>query len=743
VGLICRAMTPARLFAALGLLACVLLAMGEAQAAGTAAAPAAAPAATPAPVSVGELQHLVDALQNDQQRAQLVQQLQALIAAQRGVEQKPQAQKPVGWFNTLSAQIDTISSEIVEAAAVVLDAPRLIDWFRDQASDAEARARWLGITYHLVTIFGAALLADGLVRLALRRLRARLAARTTDGLLTKLVTAVLLLMVEALPVLAFAAAAYFVLPVVRARFTSSHVAEVIVQATLTARLILAAAHVALLSAVAGDLYALGDETRNYLYIWVRRFTNWAVYGLALASATWWMGVPGAIYMLLLRGTMLVLGILSVIFVLQNRTAVADLLRGKPSGEGGGKAVPGHGWYVLRQRLADTWHVLAIIYLIGTFGTYVLNVEGGFAFVFRATLLSLVVLVAAGVIVRSVRRLSERGFAISADLKHRFPGIETRANRYLPVLTWAASIIVYVFALLALLQAWGVGTFAWFNTDTGRRITGAVVSIATVLVVALVVWEAFGSAIERYLNGVGVDGRRVARSARTRTLVPLMRTTVFIVLVTIVGLVVLSELGVNIAPLLAGAGIAGIAVGFGAQALVKDVITGLFILLEDTLAVGEMVDVGSNHVGIVEAISVRTIRLRDVGGVLHTVPFSDVTTVRNLTRDYSYFVADVGVLYATDPDQVMAVLRDVADGMCRDPDWASAIVEPLEIWGVDRFTDSAMVIRARLKTVPLRQFTVGREFNRRMKKAFDEHGIEMPASNQTHYLPVPPVPPASA
>jgi small conductance mechanosensitive channel len=261
----------------------------------------------------------------------------------------------------------------------------------------------------------------------------------------------------------------------------------------------------------------------------------------------------------------------------------------------------------------------------------------------------------------------------------------------------------------------------------------------VLFGALLIWEIFGAAVERYLNGVGVDGSRVARSARTRTLLPLLRTTVLIVLFTVVGLIVLSELGVNIAPLLAGAGIVGIAVGFGSQALVKDVITGLFILLEDTLAVGEMVDLGNNHAGIVEAISIRTIRLRDLSGTLHTVPFSDVTTVRNLTRDYSYFIADVGVLYSEDPDRVIAVLREVDEGMRRDPDWAPSIVEPLDVFGLDRFTDSAMMIRARLKTVPLRQFAVGREFNRRMKKAFDANGIEMPSANQTHYLPTPPDP----
>jgi moderate conductance mechanosensitive channel len=218
------------------------------------------------------------------------------------------------------------------------------------------------------------------------------------------------------------------------------------------------------------------------------------------------------------------------------------------------------------------------------------------------------------------------------------------------------------------------------------------------------------------------------------LLPLLRTAVFIVLFTIVTLIVLSELGVDIAPLIAGAGVVGIAVGFGSQALVKDVITGLFILLEDTLAVGEVVDVGKNHIGSVEAITIRTIRLRDMSGTVHTIPFSEVSTVRNMTRDYAYFVADVGVVYREDPDHVVAVLRKVAADLAKDPAWAPFIVEPLEVVGVDRFTDSAVVIRVRLKTVPLQQWSVGREFNRRMKKAFDANGIEMPAANQAHYLP---------
>jgi small-conductance mechanosensitive channel len=686
-----------------------------------------APAAPSAPPSTEELERLVGTLQDDQARAKLVEQLRALIAAQRGGEEKQAEETPATLLNNLSAQIDTISGEILAAAAVVVDAPRLVSWVEAQASQPETRALWIDVGIKLGVIFGAALLVEWLLRLLLRRPIARLGLRSSGSPTVQVLLLVVQFVLEALPIVAFAVVAYFVLPLVQPRLATRLVAEVIIHAILTARLILAGARVALLSPAAGMLTPLGEETRNYLYIWARRFTSWAVYGYAVAGAAWWLGVPGAIYALILRGTMLVLGGLAVIFVLQNRGAVAETLRGKP-GEANGQ-----GWRLLRQRLADTWHIAAVTYIIGLFGTYVLHIQGGGVFVLRATMLSLVVLLAAGLLVRFVRRLSQRGFAVRPDLKARFPTLETRANRYVPALTIVSAAIVYFFAALALLQAWGLDAFAWFTSTFGRRIAGSALSIVTVLVISLVLWELFGSAIERYLNSIDRDGRPVARSARARTLLPLLRTAVFIVLITIVTLIILSELGVDIAPLIAGAGVVGIAVGFGSQALVKDVITGLFILLEDTLAVGEVVDVGKNAVGLVEAITIRTIRLRDTSGTVHTVPFSEVTTVRNMTRDYAYVVADVGVVFREDPDRVVAVLKSVAAELAKDPVWSSSIVGALEVYGIDRFTDSAMVFRVRLKTLPLQQWAIGHEFNRRIKKAFDAHGIEMPAANQTRYL----------
>src|SRR5206468_4763816 len=177
-------------------------------------------------------------------------------------------------------------------------------------------------------------------------------------------------------------------------------------------------------------------------------------------------------------------------------------------------------------------------------------------------------------------------------------------------------------------------------------------------IALAVWELFSAAIERQL--AGLDAHDAPSRVRRRTLLPLLRTTLLCVIVAIAGLTILSQIGVSIAPLLAGAGVVGVAVGFGSKALVKDVITGLFILIEDQIAVGDVVDFGKEHKGVVEAISIRTIRLRDQAGAVHTVPFSEVTSVKNLTRDFAYAVARITIPNSEDIDRVVEILRQLSE-----------------------------------------------------------------------------------
>jgi small conductance mechanosensitive channel len=196
--------------------------------------------------------------------------------------------------------------------------------------------------------------------------------------------------------------------------------------------------------------------------------------------------------------------------------------------------------------------------------------------------------------------------------------------------------------------------------------------------------------------------------------------------------VLSELGVDIAPLLAGAGVVGLAIGFGAQRMVQDVINGAFILFQDLMSVGDVVKLG-DRAGLVEALSIRTVRLRDLAGVVHTIPFSSIEGVSNLTREFSFHVFDLGIAYREDVDEVMALIRKIGDELRADPEVGPLILEPLEIFGLDAFGDSAIVIKGRIKTLPIRQWQGGRAFNRLIKKRFDEHGIEIPFPHRTLYF----------
>ena len=190
---------------------------------------------------------------------------------------------------------------------------------------------------------------------------------------------------------------------------------------------------------------------------------------------------------------------------------------------------------------------------------------------------------------------------------------------------------------------------------------------------------------------------------------------------VVVLIALSQLGVNIGPILAGAGVVGLAVGFGAQHLVRDLVSGFFLLLENQIRIGDIAIVNGT-VGMVESVTFRTVVLRDQAGVVHVFPNGAITTLANATMNWSAYVIDVAVPYKDDTDEVIDIMRQVGEGMRREPAYALVMIEPIEILGVDNFTDTGMTIKARFKTQPSQQYNVGREYRRRLKKAFESAGI---------------------
>lgn len=221
--------------------------------------------------------------------------------------------------------------------------------------------------------------------------------------------------------------------------------------------------------------------------------------------------------------------------------------------------------------------------------------------------------------------------------------------------------------------------------------------------------------------------------RVDTLIRLLRQGTYLFLWIIVVLVILKQAGVDIAPVLAGAGIVGIAVGFGAQNLVKDLIAGFFFILENQVRVGDVAMVNGTG-GLVEAINFRTIVLRDLAGTVHILPNGNVTTMANMTREWSAYVFDLGVAYKEDTDKVVDIINQVGAEMKADPAYGRFMLDELpELFGVDKFGDSAVVIKGRLKTTPIKQWDIGREFLRRIKKAFDSQGVEIPFPHRTLYM----------
>lgn len=269
----------------------------------------------------------------------------------------------------------------------------------------------------------------------------------------------------------------------------------------------------------------------------------------------------------------------------------------------------------------------------------------------------------------------------------------------------------------------------FLTGMAGAAAQSAVRIALVLVGGFIlarVLRALLMHLERVLVRAGERTGALVAATRSRvsTLTGVLRALALVVLWSVVTMICLSQLGLDVRPILAGAGIVGLAVGFGAQYLVRDVIAGFFLVLEDQVRVGDVAVVNGTG-GLVETLTFRTIGLRDLAGTVHIFPNGGVTTLANMTRGWSGYVVDVEVPFREDPDRVIAVMRRVGDELRADPAHAPLILEPIEIFGVDAFKEASLVIKARLKTAPIQQWAVGREYRRRLVQALAAEGIESP------------------
>ncbi len=396
---------------------------------------------------------------------------------------------------------------------------------------------------------------------------------------------------------------------------------------------------------------------------------------------------------------------------------------------------------LRRRLAGVWHWLVLLYLAILYVVWAAGVEDGFRFIATATLWSLAVLgIATGAMVL-VGRLEARARAATMGTGARLSEDDDAepTDPEAPVQEPPTSLIaivaqggIVILAGLALLEAWGLGGLSWIASELGQRLGATLLSLGVLIAISTVAVRVVDGVFKRSIAASEQRGVPPETLQRFKTVLPLLRNALYVLVFAVVVLVGLSELGIDITPLLAGAGVIGLAIGFGSQALVRDVITGVFMLIEDTAAVGDVVEVGG-HSGVVESMSIRALRLRDLAGKLHTIPFGTISTVTNYTKEFSYALFDVAVGFEEDADGVMALMQETADRLFDDPAQSVHILEPMEMLGVDRFTETGMVIKARLKTRPGFQWQIGRTYNRLLKHRFDSAGIAMPVPQRAVLL----------
>ncbi len=715
--------------------------------------------AQPAPaqsVSPRQAQNLVNTLQDDQKRAALVAQLKTLAAVEPSTPKLDAAALGADLLQGASDELDAITDHLGDSLADLNQLPLVAVWVRQVANNPWARGRTgevVGKLFALIVIAGVfGWGARRGTRQLLRRLA--LAAPAVAGIdasveddagglaeadaeagaseaisvhgklwhLSRLLPFVFLrLLLDLVPVVVFAASFYLLLDT---PLGHPHVVALVALATLyvlvTARVVWCV--IRMLVAPGSPtlrLVAISDAGAHTVVRWTTWISLVLVAGIAFISSAGLLGLPVAAQHALARLVALVLNLFLIAAVLRARRAVSRRLRA-PMGARGGA------WFALRDWVAAIWAPVAIIWIVALWFMWAGAAQDGLIRLLQIGGASLLILVFARLIHIFGLGSLERAARVSPDWVARVPGIERRAPRYAAFAGLVFRVALYTGSAILLAHFWGWDIGVWFDAGYwGPQLLAAIGTILMALLVGVAVWEGVNFGLQRRLEHlVAIDDAE--RVIRLRTVQPIVRTGLFAMLAVVLTLISLSQVGINVGPLLAGAGIAGLAIGFGAQKLVQDVITGLFLLLDNAVQVGDIIT-AAGLTGTVEQLSLRCLRLRGFDGALYFIPFSAVTSVSNANRGKAVasfrfeFPADVDVARVSD------LLRKVGADMRAEEKFALLLLDDLKLWGIDTMTGDKIAITAAFPCIPAGRDLISYEFKRLLLKQLREAGIGLAAT----------------
>jgi len=470
------------------------------------------------------------------------------------------------------------------------------------------------------------------------------------------------------------------------------------------------------------LVPISDTMAAYWYFWTARAVSLVGYTFMFVAPIFASNVAEAAAQAVRVLVMLTALVIAIVVILQNRDRVRKVLSSRAAG--------GRADFIGRSGafLAGIWHLLAIAYLIAIFVVWLVNPTAALPFMMAATIKSIVAVVVGGLVIAFIGRFANAGLRLPEDVRARLPALEGRLQAFVPRVMQIIRTVVSIGVVVAIAQSWGLIDFlGWLSSEAGQRISGSAFAALVILMTGFVVYLAMSSWVEYRLN----PEFGTIPTSREKTLLSLFRNAFTIALVVLVSMLALAQIGVNIAPLLAGAGVLGLAIGFGAQKLVQDIITGVFIQLENVMNEGDVVSLGSAS-GVVEKLTIRSVSIRSLDGTLHLIPFSSVDTVSNLVKDFGYHVAEIRVAYRENIDEVKEAMQEAFD-LLMQTQWADQVIDKLDMHGVTALGESAVVVRARIKTIAGGHWGTGRAYNEFIKQVFDRRGIEIPFPHVTLYV----------
>jgi len=471
------------------------------------------------------------------------------------------------------------------------------------------------------------------------------------------------------------------------------------------------------------LLPMTDELARYWAAWLQRIVTAAGYGTLLIDPVMSAALSPALGRLASMVIMLAVYVYAVRVIWQNRQPVRERLERR--------AANAATFMGSRLRiLARVWHVLGIGYFTILLVVSQIDPINALPFMAHATAQTLLVIGVGSLLILLLNTMLAKPIRLADDLRRRLPLLEARVNAYVPAALKLLGWIIRIVILLLILDAWHAFDLSrWLASDAGAAAIKVVLNIVIVLLIAALAWTVIASIIEHRLSQR--EGRGMP-SARERTLLALFRNAALIVIVAMTLMVLLSQIGIDVGPLIAGAGVVGLAIGFGAQKLVQDIITGVFIQLENGMNENDVVQVAGVF-GTVEKMTIRSVGIRTLDGGYHLVPFSSVDVVANHMRDFSYHLGEYTIAHRESVDDAIEHLRAAFAELMTDTVLGPEILEEMTVAGVTAVNEKGVTIRILIKTTPGMQWAVQRGYNRLLKKHFDAAGIELPYPHTVVYF----------